>query len=66
LAVQVYDQSAGDAAPSVMLDGVTLGKDFQTITIDLEGQVSKAKKIQFILVTDKGSINVEIKDLRFE
>ena len=49
-----------------MLDPVAVGKDFQTVTVNLEGQVKSAKKIQFILVSDKGSIKVEIKDLRFE
>lgn len=63
---QVYDDQDNDSQPTVSLDPIALSADFKTVTIDLDHQVDKVKKIQFLLVTDKGSCQVEIKNLRFE
>jgi hypothetical protein len=37
-----------------------------TISVPLEGKIKKLYKIQFLLVTDKGSWDIEIKDAKLE
>jgi len=62
---QVYTDTDNDYTPSVSLDPVEINKNITSAAIDLEG-MRKVKKVQFLLVTDKGSCRVEIKNLRFE
>ncbi|MEE8637576.1 MAG: family 16 glycosylhydrolase [Candidatus Margulisiibacteriota bacterium] len=64
--VQVYDEKDNDYTPSVSLDPVSLTGKFSTATVNLEGQITKAKKVQVLLVTDNGSCKVKIKNMRFE
>jgi len=73
LIVQVYSDKNNDYSPSVSLDPIELKPNFTPTTVDLhyieEGKeilLGKAKKVQFLLVTDKGSCQVEIKNIRFE
>lgn len=63
---QVYDDGDNDVSPSISLDPVELTSGFQTITVDLQNQVDKVQKVQFLLVTDNGSCQVEIRNIRFE
>jgi endo-1,3-1,4-beta-glycanase ExoK len=62
---QVYSKKDSDSSPSVSLDPVKLSKDWTEYTIDLE-DITEVKKLQFLLLTSKGSCNVEIRNLRFE
>lgn len=65
--VQLYDAKDDDYTPSITKTSFTLKDDeFVTISVPLEGKIKKLYKIQFILVTDKGSWNIEIKDPRLE
>ena len=64
--VQIYDAKDNDYTPSVSLDPVKLTGKFSTATKDLEGKITKVKKVQVLLVTDNGSCKVEIKNLRFD
>ncbi len=66
LIVQVYDHKDNDTSPSLALDPIEPGRDFSTVELALEGKIDKVKKVQFLLVTDKGSCRVEIKNVRFE
>lgn len=66
LIVQVYDDGDDDYTPSVSLDPIPLTADFKTMTLKLAGKVDKVKKVQVLLVTDKGSCKVEVKNIRFE
>ena len=65
--VQIYDAKDDDYTPSITKTSFMLKEDeFVTITVPLEGKIKKLFKIQFILVTDKGSWNIEVKDPRLE
>ncbi|MDI6731695.1 MAG: family 16 glycosylhydrolase, partial [Candidatus Margulisbacteria bacterium] len=66
LIVQVYAAKDSDSSPSVSLDPIRLDSNWTEISVDLQGRISTAKKVQFLLVTDNGSCNVEIANLRFE
>ena len=64
--VQVYSVNDNDYVPSVSLDPVELTGNFSTVSVDLKKEISQVKKVQFLLVTDSGSCQVEIKNIRFE
>jgi endo-1,4-beta-D-glucanase Y len=66
LLAQVYEE--GDKNyPTVTLDEINLSKDWDQITFDLEGKISKPWKIQFILATDQSECrDIQIRNLRFE
>lgn len=65
--VQVYDEKDDDYTPSVTKTSFTLKDDeYAMISVPLEGKIKKLYKIQFILVTDKGSWDVEVKDAKLE
>ncbi len=65
--VQVYDEKDDDYTPSVTKTSFTLKKDeYVTISVPLEGKIKKLYKIQFLLVTDKGSWDIEVKDAKLE
>jgi len=65
--VQVYDEKDDDYTPSVTKTSFTLKDDeYVTISVPLEGKIKKLYKIQFLLVTDKGSWDIEIKDAKLE
>jgi hypothetical protein len=66
LIVQVYNDKDNDYTPSRSFDPIELKPNFTTVTVDLQNAILKAKKVQFLLVTDKGSCQVEIKNIRFE
>jgi hypothetical protein len=63
---QVYTEEDNDYTPSISLDPIEVKPGLSTVSIDLENKIPKAKKIQFLLVTDKGSCQLEIRNLRFE
>ncbi|MFC1637485.1 family 16 glycosylhydrolase [Candidatus Margulisiibacteriota bacterium] len=63
---QVYSDKDNDSSPSVSLDPVPVGKGWTEVVVDLRSKIGRAKKVQFLLVTDSGSCNVEIRGLRFE
>ena len=63
---QVYSEKDNDSVPSISLDPVALKSNFVTVTVPLKDLIKKVKKVQFLLVTDKGSCKVEVKNLRFE
>ena len=62
---QIYKPGDSDSSPSLSLDPVDVSSDFKTVTFDLEG-ISKIWKIQYMLVTDAGNVNVVIRNQRFE
>jgi hypothetical protein len=65
--VQVYDERDDDYTPSITKTSFTFKEDeFTTITVPLDGKIKKLYKIQFILVTDNGSWNIEVKDPKLE
>jgi hypothetical protein len=65
--VQVYDEKDDDYTPSVTKTSFTLKNDeYSTISVPLDGKIKKLFKIQFLLVTDKGSWDVEVKDAKLE
>jgi len=65
--VQVFDEKDDDYTPSITKTSFSLKEDeYQTITVPLEGKIKKLYKIQFILVTDRGSWDVEVKDAKLE
>lgn len=66
LIVQVYNDKDNDYTPSINLDPIEPKLYLTTVSVNLQGLVQKAKKVQFLLVTDKGSCQVEIKNIRFE
>jgi len=66
LIIQVYDDEDNDYTPSISLDPVPLTADFKTNTLNLGGRVDRVKKIQVLLVTDRGSCEAEINNVRFE
>lgn len=65
--VQVYDEKDDDYTPSITKTSFTLKEDeFVTVTVPFEGKIRRLYKIQFILVTDKGSWNIEVKDPKLQ
>lgn len=65
--VQVYDETDDDYTPSITKTSFTFKEDeYVTITVPFDGKIKKLYKIQFILVTDKGSWNIDVKDPRLE
>ena len=65
--VQVYDEKDDDYTPSVTKTSFTLKDDeYVTISVPLDGKIKRLYKIQFLLVTDKGSWDIEIKDAKLE
>jgi hypothetical protein len=65
--VQVYDEKDDEYTPSVTKTSFTFKNDeYVTVLIPLEKKVKILSRIQFVLVTDKGSWDVEIKDMRLE
>jgi hypothetical protein len=65
--VQLYDEKDDDYTPSITKTSFTLNEqDFTTITVPLEGKIKHLYKVQFLLVTDKGSWDIEVKDPRLE
>jgi hypothetical protein len=65
--VQLYDASDDEYTPSITKTSFSLkDDDFTTISVPLDGKVKTLYKIQFILVTDKGSWDIEVKDPRLE
>ena len=65
LVIQVYSDEADEYAPSVMLDPVPLTGKYSIVKVNLQGEVKKVQKVQFVLVTDNASCNVQIKGMRF-
>ena len=65
--VQVFDEKDDEYTPSVTKTSFTLKNDeFVTVRIPLEGKITRLARVQFILVTDKGSWDIEIKDAKLE
>jgi len=65
--VQVFDEKDDEYTPSITKTSFMLNEDeFETVRIPLEGKISRLAKVQFILVTDKGSWDIQIKDARLE
>lgn len=65
--VQIYDEKDDDYTPSITKTSFMLKEDeYTVVTVPLEGKIKKLFKIQFLLVTDKGSWNIDIKDPRME
>ena len=66
-AAQVYNEGDNKDIPHASLFHIDLSKNWNTITFDLEGLVSKAWKVQFMLATDKSECqDIQIRNLRFE
>lgn len=65
--VQVFDEKDDEYTPSVTKTSFTLNNDeFVTVLIPLEGKITRLAKVQFILVTDRGSWDIQIKDAKLE
>lgn len=65
--VQLYDEKDDDYTPSITKTSFSVKEDeYVTISVPFEGKIKRLYKIQFILVTDKGSWNIEVKDPRLE
>jgi hypothetical protein len=65
--VQIYDAKDDEYTPSITKTSFTLKEDDYTeITVPLEGKIKNLYKIQFLLVTDKGSWDIDIKDPKLQ
>jgi len=65
--VQVFDEKDDDYTPSITKTSFSFNdSDFTTISVPLDGKLKRLAKIQFLLVTDKGSWNIEVKDPQLE
>lgn len=65
--VQVFDEKDDDYTPSITKTSFSFNDtDFTTITVPLEGKLKRLYKVQFLLVTDKGSWDIEVKDPTLE
>jgi hypothetical protein len=65
--VQIYDANDDEYTPSITKTSFSLKEDgFMTVSVPLEGKIKNLYKVQFILVTDKGSWNIEVKDPKLE
>ncbi|OGC36026.1 hypothetical protein A2311_02230 [candidate division WOR-1 bacterium RIFOXYB2_FULL_48_7] len=70
LAVQVFSYDDPDSTPSIVFDPITVTPASPeslpvTYEISLTGLTS-VKKVQFILITDQGTCEVDISNIRFE
>jgi len=66
LVFYVYSDEDSDNKATIISDIEGLSTEFTTIRVDLEGKINKVKKIQFMLISDNGSCEVEIKDIIFK
>jgi len=65
--VQIYDIQDDDYTPSITKTSFTFKDDEPTtIIVPLEGKIRTISKIQFMLVTDRGSWDVNITNAHFE
>ncbi|MFC1560061.1 hypothetical protein ACFLZ2_04025 [Candidatus Margulisiibacteriota bacterium] len=65
--VQIYDIQDDDYTPSITKTSFTFNNnEFTTIVVPLEGRIKTVSKIQFMLVTDRGSWDVNVVNARFE
>ena len=65
--VQVFDEKDDDYTPSITKTSFSFNdSDFTTISVPLEGKLKRLSKIQFLLVTDKGSWDIQVKDPKLE
>jgi hypothetical protein len=65
--VQIYDEKDDEYTPSITKTSFSMKEDeYTTITVPFDGKIKKLFKIQFLLVTDKGSWDIEVKDPRLE
>jgi hypothetical protein len=65
--VQVFDERDDEYTPSITKTSFTVKEgEFTTISVPLEGKIKKLYKVQFLLVTDKGSWDIEVKDPKLE
>jgi hypothetical protein len=63
---QVYRDSDNPATPTVSLDPVDVSADWAAVTVGLNHEIRELQKVQFLLVTDQGSCQIEIRNIRFE
>lgn len=68
LAAQVYRSGDNDSTPSVSLDPIPnlSAGNWTTATIQLPTDVGDLAKVQFLLITDRGNVEVDIRNLRAE
>jgi|WetSurMetagenome_2_1015567.scaffolds.fasta_scaffold465626_1 hypothetical protein len=65
--VQIYDEKDDEYTPSITKTSFSMKEDEYTIvTVPFDGKIKKLFKIQFLLVTDKGSWDIEVKDPKLE
>lgn len=65
--VQIYDEKDDDYTPSITKTSFTFKEnEYTTIVVPLEGKVKNISKIQFMLVTDRGSWDINIINAHFE
>lgn len=65
LLVQVYDAKDGSSNPSVSRQ-FEVSEYFRPVTIPLDGKINELQKLQFMLITDKGSCEIYVRHPRFE
>jgi len=65
--VQIYDEKDDEYTPSITKTSFSLKEDdYTVINVPFEGKIKRLYKIQFLLVTDKGSWDIDIKDPRVQ
>jgi len=65
LEVQIYDAADNSSVPSIS-KAIEISPAMSTVAIPLEGRINTLQKVQFLLVTDQGSCEVQIRNIRFE
>jgi hypothetical protein len=65
--VQIFDEKDDEYTPSITKTSFSFKEDdYTTISIPFEGKIKRLSKIQFLLVTDKGTWDIEVKDPKLE
>jgi hypothetical protein len=66
LAVMVYSNDDAEGSPSIVFDPITVpAGGYDHYEIDLS-DIDSARKVQFMLITDKGTCDVKLANVRFE
>jgi hypothetical protein len=63
--VQIYGAADDPSIPSISRR-IEVSPPMSTVAIPLEGKIDVLQKVQFLLVTDRGSCELQIRNIRFE
>ena len=64
LVVQVYNSRDDVSAPSIETE-LHPTSGYQAVTVQLDGKIEHLQKIQFILASETGSCDIQIRNIRF-